>query len=461
MDHVIVRLIVGSSRHVVTLSLVALGLAGGCANVIGLGGYSVAGDDAGNGGTGTAAGGANVAGTATGGTAGESTAGGFGGSVASGGSTAGSAGVVVGEGGVGGAPEESAGAAGQGDGGEAGGSSAPCATAADCNDDNQCTLEACVSGNCIFSPAEAGTACTGGVCNGLAAGEKCVACADTAAGSTPDAGCTAAQPACDPSGSPTCYQCNTGADCAMDSVSCTVATCTNHVCSQVPTDSQCAASGDVCKPNKCDATLDCKQVDITALNSIIGTAADAGNGGFEDVTLETVGKETNATAKGWLETGNFYIIYDCGSGGCSGVNGTTYPQSPLSTGGKYVGWTGSGDVTELYRAISIPAGTTKVQVLVDINFQTESTAVTNQDLFEVRLLDSSFVQVGAPLAALSNANAQTGTARVWTKDGVNTTRDASALAGKSGYLMFWTSVDAALATDFFFDNVRLVATVCK
>jgi len=460
MDRVIVRLIVGSSRQIVAFSLVGLGVVAGCANVIGLGSYGVAGDDANNGGAADGAGVGNIGGDVTAGAGGESTTGGTGGSVAGGGSIAGAGGTqVIGDGGVGGVTDETAGAAGEG--GMAGGAAPACATAADCNDDNECTLEMCASGTCVFSPVLAGTACANGVCNGVASAATCVACADTASGSMQDAGCNSAKPVCDPSGTPACHECNTGADCAADSVSCTVATCTNHVCSQVPTDSQCAASGDVCKPNKCDATLDCKQVDITALNSIISTASDAGNGGFEDVTLVTSNKETNATAKGWLETGDFYIIYDCGSGGCTGVTGTTFPQSPLSAGGKYVAWTGSGDVTSLYRAISLPAGTTKVQVLVDINFQTESTAAMNQDLFEVRLLDSNQVQVGSPLAALSNANAQTGTAHAWTKDGINASRDVSGLAGKSGYLMFWTSADASLATDFFFDNVRLIATVCK
>ncbi|HYQ44124.1 MAG TPA: hypothetical protein VER11_19215 [Polyangiaceae bacterium] len=450
----------GSSRYFVALSLVGLGAAGGCANVIGLGSYSVA-DGANNGGVGTEAGSGNVAGNVNG-TGGESTAGGAGGNVAGSGSVAGGGMQVPGDGGMGGVPEESAGAAGEG--GLAGSASTGCTTLADCNDDNECTLETCVLGSCVVSPVSAGSACVNGVCNGNASAAKCVACADTGSGPTQDAGCTSAKPVCDSSGTPTCYQCNTNADCATDSVSCTVATCTNHVCSQVPTDSQCAASGDVCKPNKCDATLDCKQVDITALNSIISTANDGGNGGFEDVTLVTgppPKNETNATAKGWLETGNFYIIYDCGSGGCTGVNGTTFPQSPLSAGGTYVAWTGSEAETELYRAIAFPEGTTKVQALVDINFQTESTAPENHDFFEVRLLDSSLAQIGSPLAALSNANGQTGTAHAWTKDGIKATRDVSALAGKSGYLMFWTSADATLATDFFFDNVRLIATVCK
>ena len=148
----------------------------------------------------------------------------------------------------------------------------------------------------------------------------------------------------------------------------------------------------------------------------------------------------------------------------AGSNGATFPQSPISAGGSFIAWTGSqlnSGVTQLYRAISFPVGTTSVQVLVDTNFQTKSIATTNHDYFEVRLLDSSLVQVGTALAAFSNASAQTGTARAWTKDGINVTREASALAGKSAYLMFWTSVDTSVRSDFFVDNVRLIATVCK
>lgn len=172
----------------------------------------------------------------------------------------------------------------------------------------------------------------------------------------------------------------------------------------------------------------------------------------------------NVTADGWLETGDYYIIYNCGSGGCSGVNGTTYAQTPIAVGGNFVAWTGSkldSGVTQLYRPISLPAGTTAVQLLVDINFQTKSTATTNLDYFEVRLLDSDFAQIGTPLAALSNVTAQTSSARAWTKDGINVTRPLSAPIKKEAFLMFWTSVDTTLRTDFFFDNVRLIATVCK
>jgi hypothetical protein len=300
------------------------------------------------------------------------------------------------------------------------------------------------------------------VCNGTGSAEKCVACADTSAGGASDAGCSSAKPVCDPSGTATCYECNTGSDCATDNVSCTVETCTNHACSHVATDNLCAPSNDVCKPNKCDAAVPggCKQVDISAPSSIISTAVDGGNGGFEAVTAAP---KMNVTANGWLETGSFYLVYQCGSGGCSGANGATFPQSPIGIGGSTMAWLGSAGVSELYRSVSFPAGTTQVQILVDIDFQTKDKSSTNQDFFEVRLLDSSQVQVGAPLFASSNgaAETQTGTARAWSKDKINVTRDVVTLAGKPGYLLFWSSVDATLQTDFFFDNVRLIATVCK
>ena len=98
----------------------------------------------------------------------------------------------------------------------------------------------------------------------------------------------------------------------------------------------------------------------------------------------------------------------------------------------------------MYRAIALPTGTTNVQLLV--NLQTKNTATTNYDYFEARVLDSNLAQVGTALAALSNVNAQTGSARAWTKDGINVTRDLSALAG-TAFLMFWTSVDTSARSD--------------
>ncbi|MEI9948093.1 MAG: hypothetical protein WDO74_03730 [Pseudomonadota bacterium] len=120
-------------------------------------------------------------------------------------------------------------------------------------------------------------------------------------------------------------------------------------------------------------------------------------------------------------------------------------------------------MTELYRVLSLPVGTTKLQLLVDINFQTKSRATTNHDYFEARLLDSNQALIGGgPLAAFSNVTAQINSARSWTKDGINVTVPVpAAVAGKAVFLKFWTSVDTSLRSDFFFDNVRVTATVCK
>ena len=113
----------------------------------------------------------------------------------------------------------------------------------------------------------------------------------------------------------------------------------------------------------------------------------------------------------------------------------------------------------------MPAGTVKLQVMADTNFQTKSAASGNKDSFEVRLLDAAKGMVGAPLFASSNVNAQTGAAHAWTVNGINVTADVSAYTGahpgEDSYLSLWSSVDATLTTDFFVDNVRVMATVCQ
>ena len=333
---------------------------------------------------------------------------------------------------------------------------AGCTTPADCNDGNECTSEGCTAGKCVFAAVAAGSACATGVCNGTAAAEKCVACADTGAGVTQDAGCSSAKPLCDPSGAPTCYQCLTDSDCATDNVSCTVATCTNHVCSQVATDSLCASSNDVCKPNKCDVTADCKQVDISAQKVLIGIGSTQGNGGFEDASA--------TVAAGWADFGGYRIVYNC-NGGCTASNGSTVPAMGSGAFVAWLGGTASASTTGTDHLIVLPLGTVRLQIIADINFQTKGAAAGNKDFFEVRLLNSAKVQVGTALYKASNSNAQTGSARAWTKDGINVITDVAAYAaahvGEDSYLSLWSSVDMSVTTDFFIDNVRLTATVCQ
>ena len=540
VEHVIVRLILTSSRNFVALSLAVLCAVVSCRNLIGLDGYSVADDGAGNG-----AGNGNGAGT-----------GNSGGSSVEGGD----AGVEPGEGGTSGAPDDNGGAAGASGSSESGGSSgtsgsggqsgsagtsgsagssgsagggggpavcpggcddsndcttdscvlgscahdalpldtacgvartcdaqsycvrcrdtaaglaqdfgcspsAPvcvgtgldavcggCTVAADCNDGNECTTETCSAGKCVFATVAAGSACTAGVCNGTASMEKCVACADTAAGATQDAGCTSAKRVCDPSGTPTCYECLSGADCASDSVSCTVETCTNHVCSHVATDSQCAASTDVCKPNKCDAAQGCKQVDISAQTTLID-ADTVGNGSFE------LGTEP---ATGWNEDGKYWITRDCGTTtGCTPGSNNGKIKASAGRALAWMGGVNDAGIGDLSKTLLLPAGARSLRIRADLNFQTVNKTVMNRDYFELRLMDAAYVQIGSPLLSLSNTDAVTGSTHPWTFDGVDKTVDVSAYAGKVVTISFWTSCDTAYITDFYLDNVRVTATVCQ
>ena len=118
-------------------------------------------------------------------------------------------------------------------------------------------------------------------------------------------------------------------------------------------------------------------------------------------------------------------------------------------------------VLKLTHPMTLPLGTTKLLIQADTNFETKSTAATNKDLFQVRLLDSSSLEIGGAVASFSNVNAQLGTTNVWTANGINATVDVTPLAGQDVSLQFWSSVDTASPTDFFIDNVRVTATVCK
>ncbi len=146
-------------------------------------------------------------------------------------------------------------------------------------------------------------------------------------------------PCCDPTGSGTCYACVQDADCATDNVSCTVETCTNHACTHVATDAKCMASGDVCKPNQCDATLDCKQVDISVPSELM--AGDNNNGSFENAT-------DMGNAVGWANTGaGPAVTYDCvgtvaTGGGCKGSVATAFQDD-----GNFVAWFGGTSAAEI------------------------------------------------------------------------------------------------------------------
>ena len=327
-----------------------------------------------------------------------------------------------------------------------------CTAAADCDDANDCTTEACTAGKCVNAPAAAGQACATGVCNGAVDSEKCVACADTGAPGSKDSGCSVAgKPACDPSGTPACFACVNDADCATDNVACTVETCTNHVCSHVATDSLCLpASGDVCKPNKCDAVQGCKVVDISSSVDLVTADSKTGNGSFELGTKP---------ATDWSEVGAYWLTQNCASPGCAGSTGKTLPSA-----GQALAWLGGvldAGIGDLNHLMPLPAGTTKLHILADTNFQTKSATAANHDYLTVRMMDASYMPIGAPLMSKSAADAQTGTAHAWTLNGLNVTVDMSAYAGTDVSISFLSDTDTTLNTDFFIDNVRVTATVCQ
>jgi hypothetical protein len=330
---------------------------------------------------------------------------------------------------------------------------AGCTKDVDCDDGNDCTTEKCSVGSCVFMPVAAGQMCSAGVCNGSANAEKCVACLDDAVGPSKDSGCSLAAPACDTSGTAACYACAKDSDCASDAISCTNDTCVNHACKHVADDSKCTASGNVCKPNRCDAALGCKSVDITMTTPLITASSTSGNGSFENGI-------NKMTAVGWPDSGDDYVIYNCTNPGCTGSAGTTL----MAAGdGNLLAWFAGTDyasVDQIDHLIHVPAGTTTLLIQADTNVQTISTTLANKDSFDVLLLDSQQVQLGSPVVTLTNVTAQTATT-VWSANGINKTVDVSAQSDKDIYLRLRSTVDATLPTDFFIDNVRVTATVCN
>lgn len=154
----------------------------------------------------------------------------------------------------------------------------------DCDDDNECTVEACSSRRCVFQTAPAGEPCVGGVCSGVPGAESCGVCLDTEAGDGVDQGCTEGAPVCDMEQvPPACTGCSTHDDCD-DGFECTTDTCNDSkVCVYETNDSLCESTGDVCMPNKCVAGTGCTPVDVTQELQLLADAAfDSGGNAWEE-----------------------------------------------------------------------------------------------------------------------------------------------------------------------------------
>lgn len=147
-----------------------------------------------------------------------------------------------------------------------------CLGASDCNDGNDCTTDACVSGTCARTPRAAGASCAGGVCNGSSTAPLCLACIDDVTGSGIDSGCSATTPLCDTSGTaPICVRCLGAADC-NDGNACTTDSCVAGACLNTSLGAGSTCPGGVC--NGAPVAPLC----ITCLDSAPAAGLDAGCG---------------------------------------------------------------------------------------------------------------------------------------------------------------------------------------
>lgn len=215
------------------------------------------------------------------------------------------------------------------------------------------------------------------------------------------------------------------------------------------------AAGEACTGGTCNGLPTAPKCIVCGDTPLI--TSTVGNGSFE-----TPGP-TVQSAKGWVDTSeNYYLVYANSNGPFAGATGST---SVKSGNGSYFAWLGGptdAGETSLTTSLKLPAGTKTLTVLADINLQTENATAQNHDSFEVRLLDpTTDALIGDPLYSVTNAGAQTGTAHVWTSNGINKTVDVSAQAGKQVNLMFWASSDTAFVSDFFLDNVRVSVNGCQ
>lgn len=121
----------------------------------------------------------------------------------------------------------------------------------DCDDENECTIDSCIAGECAHTTAPAGDSCDGGVCNGVSGAAACVRCLDDAPDEDQDSGCPEGAPVCDTAGIPTCTGCSTHADCADDN-ECTDETCTPAGVCMITAE----AAGTTCTGGVCNGIAD-------------------------------------------------------------------------------------------------------------------------------------------------------------------------------------------------------------
>ena len=222
---------------------------------------------------------------------------------------------------------------------------------------------------------------------------------------------------------------------------CTVDRCNRNTCTHTPDDDLCPGSADICRPYSCSATLDCRTHYIGSTKVLIdGEILD---GSFE------FGVQTGWRQEPERRQPVFVQTADSSGGG-------TKPHH-----GSWFAWLGglALDTMSITERFDLPAGSTHLQLIVDTNFQTESTE-QNLDTLVVELLDAQGA-VLTRLASFSNQDAAV-KANEWTAGGIQAQVDVTKWAGMKGAgLRFTSTTDRSVLSDFMLDNVRLSVEICQ
>jgi hypothetical protein len=277
-----------------------------------------------------------------------------------------------------------------------------CETAADCDDRNECTADACNAGVCEHASILSGTPCFGGYCNGVAGAEICIV-----------------------------KQCENDASCD-DRVACTTESCEDtHLCAYTPDHTSCPDSGDVCKPNVCSVGIGCQQVDVSRSLELLA------NGNFE------------AGNVAWQETSTNYpqviFLFD-------------YVPTLRAHTESGIAWLGGGEgpVDEhnsLSQVVSIPAASVRLELSFFYQVWADDLP-DDQNYLTLRLRSSAENGPDEELVTFHNQDE----IRIWTR--FTASLDVGRWAGTEATLEFTgASVDGYTA--FFVDTVSLRATVCE
>lgn len=320
-----------------------------------------------------------------------------------------------------------------------------CVVGKDCDDDNECTTEACSENNeCVFQTVAAGEACAGGVCSGVVGSEACGTCLDTVPDDGVDQGCSADAPICDMAQvPPACTGCADDTDCD-DGIACTTDTCnSSQVCVHTPDDGMCAASGDVCLPNQCVPGTGCMPVDVK-----------------QQVQLLANGSLDSGGSAWTQESTNGYDVIVVEDYAVAAHTPTRYA------------WLGGAwyELSELSQIVSLPEGTQSVEFSFYYQLSTDDPFGLLPDDYNTAgaaILSSDGQTLLALVLDLGNQDVT----NAWTEVSVNL--DATAWAGSDVQVYFWATVYGEYYyyydyTDYYFgntnfrvDTISLIADVCQ